>query len=82
MSEQFREYANKGRKEEKVNVNDLVYVQVEKTIPGTARKLNPKWYGPYTVIKVFRDGGAYLLQNPFDEDNVINDGVLYCNYLG
>ena len=71
MSEQFRDYANKGRKEEKVNVNDLVYVQVEKTIPGTARKLNPKWYGPYTVIKVFRDGGAYLLQNPFDEDNVI-----------
>ena len=71
MSEKFRNQANQKRKDEVVKINDLVYVRIEKTIPGTSVKLNPKWHGPFTVVKVLRNGSAYELQNPFEEDVVI-----------
>ena len=71
MSEKFRNQANQKRKDEIVKINDLVYVRIEKTIPGTSVKLNPKWHGPFTVVKVLRNGSAYELQNPFEEDVVI-----------
>ena len=71
MSAKFREVANSKRKNESVKVNDLVWVRSEKTIPGTARKLNPKWYGPYTVVEVIRNGSAYKLANPFEDAPLI-----------
>lgn len=65
MSSKFREVANRKRKDMTVQVNDLVWVKIERTIPGTSRKLNPRWAGPYTVVKVFRGGSSYELTNPF-----------------
>ncbi len=34
-------------------------------IPGTSRKLNVKWLGPFKVIEVVRDGSLYVLENLF-----------------
>ena len=39
-------------------------VKREKTIPGTSRKLNLKWTGPFRVVEVIRNGSAYILVNP------------------
>lgn len=34
-------------------------------LPGTCRKLNVRWLGPYLVQQVLRDGGAYVLSHTF-----------------
>ena len=71
MSKGYREKVNDHRKEECVKVGDLTWVRVEIPEPGTSRKLNPKWKGPYKVIEVIRGGAAYELVNPFDEEDTL-----------
>ncbi len=38
---------------------------MEVTQTNTGRKLNMKWKGPYRVVEVLRNGGAYVLTNVF-----------------
>ena len=45
----------------------LVWVKNETQIPGTSRKLNIKWCGPFKVTECVRNGSAYVLKNVFDE---------------
>ena len=73
MSSKILEFANRGRYDERVEVDDLVWLLNEYQIPGTARKLNKKWVGPYKVEKVIREGAAYQLSNPFEpESNILS----------
>ena len=59
LTRRSRETANRRRKNQAVRVG----VRRETALPGTCRKLNPKWDGPYRVISVYREGGSYLLEN-------------------
>ncbi len=34
-------------------------------MPGTCKKLNPKWHGIYKVEEVVLDGSVYILKNIF-----------------
>ena len=70
MARKFRTVANRKRKTETVEVNDLVWVHKEHTVPGTARKLNVKWTGPYKVIEKVRDGAKYVLRNLFNDNTI------------
>ena len=45
----------------------MVWVRSETMVPNTSRKLNPKWCGPYRVIKVLRNGAKYELCNLFTQ---------------
>ncbi len=65
MSRKYRDIANCRRKNQTVVKGALVWVKRETTLPGTCRKLNPRWDGPFKVVEVIREGGAYLLQNLF-----------------
>ena len=65
MSRRYREVANRNRKNQAVGVRSLVWVRKETAIPGTCRKLNVKWDGPYRVVEVKMDGSAYVLENVF-----------------
>lgn len=64
MTQKYRDVANRGRKNQGVSVGTLVWVKRETTIPGTSRKLNPKWTGPFRVEEVIRNGSAYILVHP------------------
>ena len=70
MAWKFRTVANRKRKTETVEVNDLVWVHKEHTVPGTAQKLNVKWTGPYKVIEKVRDGAKYVLRNLFNDNTI------------
>ena len=63
MVEQYLHEKNKNRKNERVEVDSLVWVKKEVGIANTSRKLNRKWGGPYQVVQVLREGGAYVLRN-------------------
>ncbi len=69
MARRYRNVANR-RRNQAVAQGSLVWVQKESTVPGTSRKLNVKWLGPYRVIEVIRDGGVYLLENLFTHQAV------------
>ena len=69
LSRKTLNIANRNRIDERVEVGDLVWLLNEYQIPGTARKLNKKWLGPYRVEVIVRDGAAYKLRNPFDPEN-------------
>jgi len=70
MSRKYRSVANRKRKEQRVDVETLVWVKRETAEPGTCTKLNVRWDGPYKVVEVIRDGGAYMVQNPFTGQQV------------
>lgn len=70
LTRRYREVANRGRKSQSVRVGSLVWVRKEVLNPGVCRKLQPKWDGPYKVVEVLRDGGAYLLENLFTGQKV------------
>ena len=63
----YRKIANRKKKKDRVGEGALVWVKVglHKTAPNTSTKLNPKWRGPYRVIRVLHDGVAYVLENVF-----------------
>ncbi len=65
MSRRYWEIANRHRKNQTVVKGTLVWVKRETTLPGTCRKLNPRRDGPFKVVEVIKEGGAYLLQNLF-----------------
>ena len=48
--------ANRKRRTESVEEGSLVWVRNETINPGTSRKLNPRWTGPFKVTEVYRDG--------------------------
>ena len=74
MARRYRRAANRKRRTESVEEGSLVWVRNETITPGTSRKLNPRWTGPFKVIEVYRDGAKYKLQNLFD-DTVIERTV-------
>ena len=66
MVRKYRAVANRGRKNEAVSENAMVWVKSETPVPATCRKLNLRWQGPYKVVQVLRDGGAYILRHMFN----------------
>ena len=70
MSRKYREVANRKRRNQAVSEGSLVWVKREVTQPGTSKKLNPKWEGPFKVVEVIREGSAYLLENLFTGQSV------------
>lgn len=67
MARKYRQLANRNRKQQSVAVDDLVWVKRENTIPGTSRKLNEKWTGPWKVTKVVRGGAKYEVKDLFSD---------------
>ncbi len=62
----WRSRANIGRKSQRVEVDQLVWVKKDYTTSLSDRKLGVKWVGPYKVKKVLRGEGAYRLEIVFD----------------
>lgn len=65
MARRYRDVANRRRKTQSVEVGVLVWVRKETTAPGTCRKLNPKWDGPYRVVEKLLEGSVYVVENVF-----------------
>ncbi len=65
MSRRYRDVANRARRTHRVEVGALVWVRNEVPVPGTCKKLNPKWHGVYRVEEVVLDGSVYLVKNLF-----------------
>ena len=63
MARKFRSVANRGRINQAVKEQDLVWVKSVTPVPGSCRKLNLRWNGPYKVVEVIRGGSAYLLEH-------------------
>ncbi len=61
-----RKRANIGGKNQRVEVDQLVWVKKDYTTSLGDRKLGMTWVGPYKVKEVLRNGGAYRLENMFD----------------
>ena len=62
----WRARANVGRKNQTVEVGQLVWVKRDYTTSQSDKKLGVKWIGPYKVLEVVRGGGVYKLENSFD----------------
>ena len=56
---------NRKRKEQRVDVGALVWIKRETTESGVCKKLSVTWNGPYQVVEVLRNGGGYIVKNPF-----------------
>ena len=82
QTRRYREVANRKRTNQAVSVRQLVWVRKEVTLPGTSRKLNPKWAGPYKTIEIIRDGGVYLLENVFTGQKVQRAAEKVKPYVG
>lgn len=68
MAKKYLHVANRNReKNNSVDTNSLVWVKSETQVPGTSRKLNIKWLGPYKVVQSVRNGATYVLKNVFDD---------------
>ena len=65
MTRKYRDVVNRKRKEQKVEQGALVWVKRETTDPGVCKKLSVRWNGPYQVVEVLRNGGAYIVKDPF-----------------
>ena len=61
QTDYYRNRANVGRSNDKLQVGDLAWIYQEFPLPGTAVKLNRKWMGPYRVTSVIGEGRAYEL---------------------
>ncbi len=53
-------------KNQRVQVDQMVWVKKDYTTSLGDRKSGVKWVGPYKVKEVLRNGGAYRLENVFD----------------
>lgn len=58
--------ANIGRKDQRVEVDDLVWIKREQFGSSADRKLGLKWIGPCRVKKVNLDGVSYEVENVFN----------------
>ncbi|KAJ3474431.1 hypothetical protein NLI96_g12462 [Meripilus lineatus] len=58
--------ANKHRRDAPFKENDLVYLSTKNLKPpkGRARKLIPKFLGPFRILKVIEPGATYKLELP------------------
>ena len=65
MTRKYRSAANRKRKEQKVDSGALVWIKRETTESGVCKKLCVKWNGPYQVVEVLRNGGGYVVKDPF-----------------
>ncbi len=66
QARKWRSRANIGKKNPRVEVDQLVWVKKNYTTSLGDRKLEVKWVGPYKVKEVLREGGAYRLESVFD----------------
>ncbi len=66
QARKWREKANIGRRNRRLEEGQLVWVKKNYTTSVNDRKLGVKWIGPYKVKEVLRQGGAYRLENGFD----------------
>ncbi len=66
QARKWRDKANLGRKNRRVEEGQLVWVKKDYTTSVNDQKLGVKWIGPYKVKEVLRQGGAYRLENVFD----------------
>ncbi len=66
QARKWRDKANLGRNNRRVEEGQLVWVKKDYTTSVNDRKLGVKWIGPYKVKEVLRQGGAYRLENVFD----------------
>ncbi len=62
----WRERANIGRKNQRMEVNQLVWIKRDYTTSQSDKKLGVKWVGPYKVKERLKEGGVYILENVFD----------------
>ncbi len=70
QARKWRSRANIGRKNQRVEVDQLVWVKKDYTTSVSDRKLGVKWVGPYKVKEVLRNGGVYRLENVFEGTRV------------
>ncbi len=66
QAKKWRNRANIRRKNQRVEVDQLVWVKKDYTTSVGDRKLGVKWISPYNVKEVLRDGGSYRLENVFE----------------
>ncbi len=66
QARKWRRRANTGWKNQRVEVDQLVWVKKDYTTSLSNRKLGVKWVGAYKFKEVLRDRGAYRLENVFD----------------
>ncbi len=66
QARKWRNRANMGRKNQRVEVDQFVWVKKDYTTSVGDRKLGVKGVGSYKVKEVLRDGGAYRLENVFE----------------
>ncbi len=66
QARKWRDRANVGRQNQRVEVDQLVWIKKDCTTSLSERKLGVKWVGPYKVKEIIRNGGAYRLENLFD----------------
>ncbi len=66
QARKWRDRANIGKKNRRVEERKLVWVRKDYTTSVNDRKLGVKGIGPYKVKKVLKQGGAYRLENVFD----------------
>ena len=59
----YRKAKNVVKADEPLAVASWVWVRLETTKPGTSRKLNDKWAGPYEVVEVNECSGIYTLKD-------------------
>ncbi len=65
QSRKWRNRANRGRQNQRVEKDQLVWVKEDYTTSLGDRKLGLKWVGPYKVKEVIREGSAYKLEDVF-----------------
>ncbi len=78
----WRSRPNIGRKNQRVEVDQLVWVKKDYTTSLGDRKLGVKRVGRYQVKEVLRDGGAYRLENVFDEVRIQRAADKVRSYVG
>ena len=59
-----------GRKDQTVDVGDLVWVKKEQVSSSIERILGIKWIGPFKVKKVAQGEVSYELENTFSGDTI------------
>ncbi len=70
QARKWRSRANIGRKNQRVEVDQLVWVKEDYTTSVGDGKLGVKVVGPYKVKEVLGNGGAYRLENVFEGTRV------------
>ncbi|KAG0712014.1 Protein canopy 1 [Chionoecetes opilio] len=71
-----------SQKNKRLEKDELAWVKRERFETGTNRKLSVKWLGPYKIVEVLRDGGAYVLENIFDGVRVQRAAEQIKQYIG